>query len=51
MTAVFDEDGAPHAVLMIRTNRGDFILDNKHNAVLPWQRTGYIYLQREVGLG
>ena len=51
MTAVLDEDGAPHAVMMVRTNRGDFILDNRHNAVLPWRRTGYIYLQREVGLG
>ena len=51
MTAVLDEAGAPHAVMMVRTNRGDFILDNRHNAVLPWRRTGYIYLQREVGLG
>jgi len=51
MTAVIDEDGAPHAVMMVRTNQGDFILDNKHNAVLPWRRTGYIYLQREGDTG
>jgi predicted transglutaminase-like cysteine proteinase len=49
MTAVIDEEGAPHAVMMVRTDRGDFILDNKRNAVLPWRQTGYIYLQREVG--
>jgi predicted transglutaminase-like cysteine proteinase len=51
MTAVIDGDGAPHAVMMVRTDRGDFILDNKHNTVLPWRQTGYIYLQREGGTG
>jgi predicted transglutaminase-like cysteine proteinase len=51
MTAVIDEDGEPHAVLMVRTDRGDFILDNKRDAVLPWRRTGYTYLQRESGTG
>jgi predicted transglutaminase-like cysteine proteinase len=51
LTAVIDEDGAPHAVMMVRTDRGDFILDNKRNAVLPWRKTGYIYLQREGGTG
>jgi len=51
MTAVIDEDGAPHAVMMVRTDRGDFVLDNKRNAVLPWRRTGYIYLQREGDAG
>ncbi|MGF9764027.1 transglutaminase-like cysteine peptidase [Microvirga sp. 0TCS3.31] len=50
-TAVIDEDGAPHAVMMVRTDRGDFILDNQRNAVLPWRQTGYIYLQREGGTG
>ena len=51
MTAVLDEDGAPHAVMMVRTDRGNFILDNKRNTVLPWRQTGYIYLQREGGTG
>lgn len=51
MTAVIDEDGTPHAVMMVRTDRGDFILDNKRNTILPWRQTGYIYLQREGGPG
>jgi predicted transglutaminase-like cysteine proteinase len=51
MTAVIDGDGEPHAVLMVRTDRGDFVLDNKRNAVLPWRRSGYIYLQREASTG
>jgi predicted transglutaminase-like cysteine proteinase len=47
MTVVIDEEGAGHAVMMVRTNRGDFILDNKRNAILPWHRTNYVYIKRE----
>jgi predicted transglutaminase-like cysteine proteinase len=47
MTVVIDEEGAGHAVLIARTDRGDFVLDNKTNAVLPWNRTGYIFMKRE----
>jgi predicted transglutaminase-like cysteine proteinase len=51
MTAVIDEHGEPHAVLMAHTDRGDFVLDNKRDAILLWRRTGYIYLQREGSTG
>ncbi len=51
MTVVVDREGAGHAVLMVRTSRGDFILDNKRDAVLPWKRTGYVYLNREGAQG
>lgn len=47
MTVVIDEENAGHAVLMVRTDRGDFILDNKRNAILPWSQTGYVYVKRE----
>ena len=50
MTVVIDEENAGHAVMMIRTDRGDFILDNKRNAVLPWSQTGYVYVKRESQL-
>jgi predicted transglutaminase-like cysteine proteinase len=48
VTVVIDEENAGHAVLMIRTDRGDFILDNKRNSVLTWQQTGYVYVKRET---
>src|SRR3954468_6872176 len=51
MTVVLDEIGAGHAVLMVRTDRGDFILDNKTNAVLPWADTPYDYHKREGAEG
>jgi predicted transglutaminase-like cysteine proteinase len=47
MTVVLDEAGAGHAVLMVRTDRGDLILDNKRNIVLPWKQTGYTFIKRE----
>ena len=47
MAVVFDEIGNGHAVLMALTDRGEFILDNKRSAVLPWNQTGYTYLKRE----
>src|SRR3954469_10118071 len=47
MTVVIDELNEGHAVLMIRTDRGDYILDNKTNAVLPWDETGYVYVKRK----
>jgi predicted transglutaminase-like cysteine proteinase len=47
MTVVIDDRGEGHAVLMIRTDKGDFILDNKTSAVLPWSKTGYTFVKRE----
>jgi predicted transglutaminase-like cysteine proteinase len=53
MTVVLDEQGDGHAVLMIRTDRGDLILDNKAQSIRPWYETGYVYIKRESqnGLG
>ena len=47
MTVVLDELNEGHAVLKVVTDRGDFVLDNKTNAILPWDRTGYVYIKRE----
>ncbi len=50
MTVVLDERNEGHAVLMLRTDRGDFILDNKRDEILSWHRTGYVYVKRESHL-
>ncbi|WP_262269473.1 transglutaminase-like cysteine peptidase [Microvirga yunnanensis] len=47
ITVVLDEAGEGHAVLMTRTDRGDYILDNRRQAVLAWSDTGYKYLKQE----
>lgn len=47
MTVVIDELGEGHAVLVVRTDRGDYVLDNKHSNVLSWDQTGYVFVKRE----
>src|SRR5215216_353214 len=42
MTVVIDERDEGHAVLMIRTDRGDFILDHKTSAARPSSEPGNI---------
>ena len=39
MTVAIDDRREGHAVLMVRTDRGDFILDNKTDAVVAWHKT------------
>ena len=46
-TAVRKPDGEGHAVLTVRTDEGDFILDNLSDTVKPWEATGYRYLKRQ----
>ncbi|MEE7494689.1 transglutaminase-like cysteine peptidase [Methylobacterium oryzae] len=46
MTVVIDETNEGHAVLTVRTDRGDFILDNKTDAIRSWRRTGYNFIKR-----
>lgn len=48
ITVVRKPDGEGHAVLTIRTDEGDFVLDNLRKAVLPWDETGYRYLKRQA---
>ncbi|WP_416797882.1 transglutaminase-like cysteine peptidase [Ciceribacter azotifigens] len=47
MTVVLQPNGEGHAVLTVRTDRGDFILDNMRNKVLLWSDTEYTYLKRQ----
>ncbi len=47
MTVVKDEHGDGHAVLMARTSRGDFVLDNLTDEVKPWTRTAYRFVKRQ----
>ena len=47
ITVVFDEMNAGHAVLLVRTDRGDIVLDNKTDAIRRWQETPYRYVKRQ----
>jgi predicted transglutaminase-like cysteine proteinase len=47
ITVVLQPNGEGHAVLTVRTDRGDFILDNMRNKVMLWADTEYTYLKRQ----
>nr|WP_246748943.1 transglutaminase-like cysteine peptidase [Rhizobium setariae] len=47
ITVVLQPNGEGHAVLTVRTDRGDFVLDNMRNKVLLWSDTEYTYLKRQ----
>ena len=47
MTVVVDESGEGHAVLTLVTDRGELIVDNKTSEILPWDKTGYVFIKRE----
>jgi predicted transglutaminase-like cysteine proteinase len=50
ITVVRDENNEGHAVLTVRTDGGDLILDNKHSHILAWQETKYTYIKRQSAL-
>ena len=47
IATVLDRNHAPHAVLVLRTTGGDYVLDNLTNRVKPWQSTGYTFLKMQ----
>jgi len=47
MTVVRESKGTGHAVLMVRTDRGDLVLDNQDGRVLLWNETPYQFLKRQ----
>ena len=47
ITVVKQPNGEGHAVLTVRTNKGDFILDNLERDIKRWDRTAYRYLKRQ----
>lgn len=47
MTVVREANGDGHAVLMVRTDRGDLILDNQDGTIRVWNDTPYRFVKRQ----
>lgn len=47
ITVVRKPDGEGHAVLTVRTAKGDFVLDNLQADVRAWNETSYVYVKRQ----
>ena len=47
ITVVRDQKGEGHAVLTVKTDKGEFILDNQEDQILLWSETGYRFVKRQ----
>ena len=47
ITVVRDKRGDGHAVLTVKTDRGELILDNQNEEILLWSETGYRFVKRQ----
>jgi hypothetical protein len=48
MTIVRDQNGEGHAVPTVKTDRGDFVLDNLTDEILPRNETGCRFIKRQA---
>jgi predicted transglutaminase-like cysteine proteinase len=47
ITVVRDKRGDGHAVLTVKTDKGEYILDNQNDQILLWSETGYRFVKRQ----
>jgi predicted transglutaminase-like cysteine proteinase len=47
LTLVRGADGEGHAVLMVTTDKGDYVLDNMSWDILLWSKIGYRFVKRQ----
>jgi predicted transglutaminase-like cysteine proteinase len=47
MTVVKQNNGEGHAVLMVRTDRGDLVLDNQDGLIRVWTDSPYHFIKRQ----
>jgi predicted transglutaminase-like cysteine proteinase len=47
ITVVRDKKGDGHAVLTVKTDQGEFVLDNQNEEIAPWSETGYRFVKRQ----
>jgi predicted transglutaminase-like cysteine proteinase len=47
ITVVRDKHGDGHAVLTVKTDKGEFVLDNQTDEILLWSDTGYRFVKRQ----
>jgi predicted transglutaminase-like cysteine proteinase len=47
VTVVRDKKGDGHAVLTVKTDKGEFILDNQNESVVLWSESGYRFVKRQ----
>jgi predicted transglutaminase-like cysteine proteinase len=47
ITVVRDKNGDGHAILTVKTDKGEYILDNQTDDIVLWSDTGYRFVKRQ----
>jgi predicted transglutaminase-like cysteine proteinase len=47
ITVVRDRNGDGHAILTVKTDKGEYILDNQTDDIVLWSDTGYRFVKRQ----
>jgi predicted transglutaminase-like cysteine proteinase len=47
ITVVRDKHGDGHAILTVKTDKGEYVLDNQNDQILLWSDTGYRFVKRQ----
>lgn len=47
ITVVRDQNNEGHAILTVRTDEGDFVLDNQLREILRWADTPYVFIKEQ----
>ena len=47
LTVVWTKQNQGHTVLLVHTNKGDFVLDSLSSKVVLWSKTGYDFVKRQ----
>jgi predicted transglutaminase-like cysteine proteinase len=47
ITVVRDKKDEGHAVLTVKTDKGDYVLDNQAETIVLWSETGYRFVKRQ----
>ena len=49
ITVLRDENNEGHAILTVRTSKGDFLLDNRLAEIMTWNDSHYTFVKRQSG--
>jgi predicted transglutaminase-like cysteine proteinase len=47
ITVVRDKNGDGHAILTVKTDKGEYVLDNQTDTIVLWADTGYRFVKRQ----
>ncbi|MBS7538477.1 transglutaminase-like cysteine peptidase, partial [Ancylobacter lacus] len=47
VTVVRTREGVGHALLTVRTDQGELVLDNRRNEILAWNKAPYLFQSRQ----